>query len=93
MVGVFAAIINEDDPILLTKMWVIGYNANDNSPNRKEYKVMVKDSKVYNLLETGKDYFVSINGVKKRNQSEYIYTFDQLSQIGGTQLAGDGRVE
>jgi hypothetical protein len=56
-------------------MWVIGSNANDNNLNKERYKVMIDDARIYNLLEEGNEYFVNIQGVKKRNQSEYIYTF------------------
>ncbi|MDI2587044.1 hypothetical protein OR571_07985 [Psychrobacillus sp. NEAU-3TGS] len=47
---------------------------------------MIEDSRIYNLLEEGIEYFVNIQGVKKRSQSEYIYTFGQLGLVDGTQL-------
>jgi hypothetical protein len=54
---------------------------------------MIKDSKIYNLLEEGKEYFVSLEGTKKKKQSEYTYTFGQLGIPGGTELIGDGIIE
>ena len=81
------------EPGKYIKMWVIGSNANDNNPNKERYKVMIEDSRIYNLLEEGNEYFVNIQGVKKRNQSEYIYTFGQLGLVDGTQLAGKGKIE
>ncbi|QFF98982.1 hypothetical protein PB01_09125 [Psychrobacillus glaciei] len=81
------------EPGKYMKMWVIGSNANDNSPNKERYKVMIEDSRIYNLLEEGNEYFVNIQGVNKRNQSEYIYTFGQLGLVDGTQLVGKGIIE
>ncbi|KAB2333353.1 hypothetical protein F7731_15995 [Cytobacillus depressus] len=81
------------EPGKYIKMWVIGSNANDNSPNKERYKIMIEDSRIYNLLEEGNEYFVSIQGVKKRNQSEYVYTFGQLGLVDGTQLRGEGKIE
>ncbi|QFG00084.1 hypothetical protein PB01_15310 [Psychrobacillus glaciei] len=81
------------EPGKYMKMWVIGSNANDNSPNKERYKVMIEDSRIYNLLEEGNEYFVSIQGVKKWNQSEYIYTFGQLGLVDGTQLRGEGKID
>jgi hypothetical protein len=75
------------------KMWVIGSNPSDSSPNKLKYKVMIKDARIYNLLEEGKKYFVDLEGIKKKNQSEYTYTFGQLSIPGGTQLRGKGIIE
>ncbi|RAV13570.1 hypothetical protein [Paenibacillus contaminans] len=75
------------------KMWVIGSNSSDSSQNKLKYKVMIKDSRIYNLLEEGKEYFVTLEGVKKKNQSEYTYTFGQLGIPGGTQLTGEGIIE
>ena len=81
------------EPGKYMKMWVVGFNANDSSPNKERYKIMIKDSRIYNLLEEGNEYFVNIQGVKKRNQSEYIYTFGQLGLVDGTQLTGEGKIE
>jgi hypothetical protein len=75
------------------KMWVIGSNANDPDKNKERFKVMIKDSSIYNLLEEGKEYFVTFEGVKKSEESEYIYTFSQLGLPGGTQMRGDGIIE
>jgi hypothetical protein len=75
------------------KMWVIGSNSSDSSQNKLKYKVMIKDSRIYNLLEEGKEYFVDLEGIKKKNQSEYTYTFGQLGIPGGTQLSGEGIIE
>jgi hypothetical protein len=84
---------NHIEPGKYIKMWVIGSNANDNNPNKERYKVMIEDSRIYNLLEEGNEYFVNIQGVKKKNQSEYIYTFGQLGLVDGTQLTGKGKIE
>lgn len=81
------------EPGKYMKMWIIGSNANDNSPKKERYKVMIEDSRIYNLLEEGNEYFVNIQGVKKRNQSEYVYTFGQLGLVDGTQLRGEGKIE
>lgn len=81
------------EPGKYIKMWVIGSNANDNSPNKERYKVMIEDSRIYNLLKEGNEYFVNIQGIKKRNQSEYVYTFGQLGLVDGTQLTGEGKIE
>lgn len=81
------------EPGKYMEMWVIGTNANDNSPNKERYKVMIEDSRIYNLLDVGSEYFVNIHGVKKRNQSEYKYTFGQLGLVDGTQLTGEGEIE
>jgi hypothetical protein len=75
------------------KMWVIGSNANDSSPNKERFQVMIEDSRIYNLLEEGNRYFVNIQGVKNRNQSEYVYTFGQLGLEDGTQLTGKGKID
>ncbi|MGP4108895.1 hypothetical protein [Virgibacillus sp. L01] len=75
------------------RMWVTGSNANDNNQNKERYKVMIEDSRIYNLLEEGIEYFVNIQGVKKRNQSEYKYTFSQLGLVDGSQLTGEGKIE
>ncbi len=53
----------------------------------------LKDSRIYNLLEEDEEYFVSIEGTKKDNQSDYLYTFDQLGRPEGTQLRGEGVLE
>ncbi len=95
-VGMFIYIEKKEhhiEPGKYLKMWVVGSNANDVSPDKKRYKVMIEDSRIYNLLEEGNEYFVSIQGVKKRNQSDYIYTFGQLGLPGGTQLSGEGKIE
>lgn len=81
------------EPGQYMEMWVIGSNSSDSSQNKLKYKVMIKDSMIYNLLEEGKEYFVSLEGIKKKNQSEYIYTFGQLSIPGGTQLRGEGIIK
>ena len=66
------------EPGKYMNMWVIGSNSNDNSPNKERYKVIIEDSRIYYLLEEGNEYFVNIQGVKKRNQSEYIYIFGRI---------------
>jgi hypothetical protein len=81
------------EPGKYIKMWVIGSNANDSSPNKERFQVMIEDSRIYNLLEEGNRYFVNIQGVKNRNQSEYIYTFAQLGLEDGTQLTGKGKID
>ncbi|MDX5475954.1 MAG: hypothetical protein LPK00_10515 [Bacillaceae bacterium] len=81
------------EPGKYMKMWVIGSNANDNSTDKEKYKVMIEDSRIYNLLEEGNEYFVTIQGVRKRNQPEYIYTFGQLGLVNGSQLAGEGKID
>ena len=81
------------EPGQYLKMWVIGSNSSDSSQNKLKYKVMIKDSRIYNLLEEGKEYFVTLEGVKKKNQSEYTYTFGKLGIPGGTQLGGEGIIE
>jgi hypothetical protein len=83
------------EPGKFIKMWVIGSNANDNSPNKERYKVIIEDSRIYNLLKEGNEYFVNIEGVKKKNQSKYIYTFGQLglADDDATQLTGKGKIE
>ncbi|MBS4199110.1 hypothetical protein KHA93_05490 [Bacillus sp. FJAT-49732] len=81
------------EPGKYIKMWVIGANANDNNPNKERYKVMIEDSRIYNLLEEDNKYFVNIQGVTKRNQSEYIYTFGQLGLVDVTQLTGKGKIQ
>lgn len=75
------------------KMWVVGSNSYDNSQNKERYKVMIEDSRIYNLLEEGQEYFVLIQGTKKENQSDYIYTFGQLGLPEGTQLVGNGKID
>jgi hypothetical protein len=81
------------EPGKYLKMWVIGTNANDPDKNKERFKVMIKDSSIYNLLEEGKEYFVTFEGVKKSEESEYIYTFSQLGLPDGTQVRGDGIIE
>ncbi|QHW33807.1 hypothetical protein GZH47_25415 [Paenibacillus rhizovicinus] len=81
------------EPGRYLKMWVTGSNSSDSSQSKLKYKVMIKDSMVYNLLEEGKEYFVSLEGIKKKNQSEYTYTFNQVGHPGGTQLSGEGKME
>lgn len=81
------------EPGKYIKMWVLGSNANDKSPNKERYKVMIEDSRIYNLLEEGNEYFVNIQGVKKRNRSDYVYTFGQLGLVDETQLTGEGKIE
>ena len=61
------------EPGKYIKMWVIGSNVNDNSPNKERYKVMIEDSRIYNLLEEGSEYFVNIQGIKKREINLNIY--------------------
>lgn len=56
-------------------------------------KVMVDDSRNYNLLEEGKEYFVSIDGVKTKDMSDFLYTFNQLALPDGTQMIGDGVID
>lgn len=75
------------------KMWVVGSNSYDNSQNKERYKVMIEDSRIYNLLEEGQEYFVLIQGTKKENQSDYTYTFGQLGLPEGTQLVGNGKID
>jgi hypothetical protein len=81
------------EPGKYQKMWVIGTNANDPDKNKERFKVRIKDSQIYNLLEEGKEYFVTFEGVKKSEESEYIYTFSQLGLPDGTQMRGDGIID
>ena len=81
------------EPGKYQKMWVVGSNTNDNTQNKERYKVMIEDSRIYNLLEEGQEYFVLIQGTKKENQSEYTYTFGQLGLPEGTQLVGNGKID
>lgn len=81
------------EPGKYLKMWVIGMNANDPDKNKERFKGMIKDSSIYNLLEEGKEYFVTFEGVKRSEESEYIYTFSQLGLPDGTQVRGDGIIE
>lgn len=81
------------EPAKYMKMWVNGSNASDTDPNKTRYKVMIKDSSIYNLLEEGKEYFVTLEGIKKRNQEEYVYTFGQIELPGGSNLRGEGIIE
>lgn len=80
------------EPGKYMKMWVVGSNAFDDSTDKPRYKVMIKDSRIYNLLEENETYFVIIDGIKKRNQEHYVYTFGQLGLLDGTRLSGEGRV-
>lgn len=75
------------------KMWVIGSNVNDDDPNKERYKIMIDDSRIYNLLEEGNQYFVLIQGERKYKQAEYTYTFGQLGLPEGTQLVGKGIID
>ncbi|GGI15561.1 hypothetical protein GCM10007380_28600 [Gottfriedia solisilvae] len=54
---------------------------------------MIEDSRIYNLLEEGKEYFVVIEGIEKRRQSNYTYTFSQLGLPEGTQMSGKGKID
>lgn len=75
------------------KMWVVGSNASDDGNSKEKYKIMIIDSRIYNLLEEGKEYFVTIEGTKENKQSDYLYTFGQLGLPEGTQLTGEGIIE
>lgn len=81
------------EPGKYIKMWVIGSNTNDTTKNKTKYKVMIDDSRIYNLIEEGKEYFVSVQGSKEAQTTDYIYTFGQIGIVGGTQLAGKGKIE
>ncbi|MBS8264004.1 hypothetical protein DYI25_06100 [Mesobacillus boroniphilus] len=81
------------EPGKYQKMWVMGTNANDPDKNKERFKVMIGDSRIYNLLEEGKEYFVTFQGVKKNEESEYIFTFSQIGNPEGTQMSGDGIIE
>ena len=90
-------IIEEKDhyiePGKYQKMWGVGSNANDPDKNKERFKVMIDDSRIYNLLEEGKEYFVTFQGVKKNEESEFIYTFSQLGLKEGTQMRGEGIID
>jgi hypothetical protein len=81
------------EPGKYIEMWVIGSNGSDSSQNKMKYKVMIKDSRIYNLLEEGNEYFVSLEGIKKKTQSDYTYTFGQIGLLDGTQLSGEGIID
>ena len=81
------------EPAKYMKMWAVGSNTFDNNPDKSRYKVMIRDSKIYNLLEEEREYFVTIHGTKKRNQEDYIYTFSLLALLDGTRLSGEGKIQ
>ncbi|RSD29051.1 hypothetical protein [Mesobacillus subterraneus] len=81
------------EPGKYQKMWVVGSNANDPGPNKERFKVMIEDARIYNLIEEGKEYFVSFQGEKKMEDPEYLYTFGQIEIPGGTQMAGEGVIK
>jgi hypothetical protein len=83
------------EPGKYLEMWVIGSNGSDSSQNKNKmkYKVMIKDSRIYNLLEEGNEYFVSLEGIKKKTQSDYTYTFGHIGLLDGTKLSGEGIID
>ncbi|MFB7142794.1 hypothetical protein ACFCYN_24680 [Gottfriedia sp. NPDC056225] len=72
------------------RMWFIGYNAAEKEVNRKPYKIYVEDAMVYNLLEIGKTYAVSVESTRKDKKFGYVYKVIQISNQEKYQLTGTG---
>ncbi|UCZ54911.1 hypothetical protein LGQ02_09265 [Bacillus shivajii] len=76
-----------------TEMWIVVYNAYDSNENTERYKVMIKDSRIFNLIEEGEEYFMDIASYKQDSDGEFIYKINQISpNPDGTNLMGEGRM-
>jgi hypothetical protein len=95
-IGFGGVIIEEKDyhvePGRYTEMWIVVYNAYDSNENTERYKVMIKDSRIFNLIEEGEEYFMAITAYKQNSNGEFIYKINQLAKPDGTNLSGEGRL-
>jgi hypothetical protein len=90
-------IIEEKDyhiePGSYQEMWIVVYNAYDSNEDTERYKVMIKDSRLFNLIEEGEEYFMSITAYKKNSEDQFIYKIDQIANPADeTDMRGEGRM-
>ena len=71
------------------EMWVVGYNGAEIDEKIENYKVYIKDSNVYNLIEKDQSYMFSISSISEEGNERYY--LDVISPPNGTQLTGEGR--
>ncbi|RXJ04447.1 hypothetical protein DS745_03415 [Anaerobacillus alkaliphilus] len=75
------------------EMWIIGYNAHEKKENRERYKIFIKESMVYNLIEEGEEYMVSFKSFREDEEFGYVYKLEQISNQEEYQLRGKGRIK
>jgi hypothetical protein len=81
------------EPARYQEMWIVVYNAYDSNENTERYKVMVKDSNIFNLIDEGEEYFMSITAYKKDSDGEFIFKIDQIAKPADeTNMRGEGRM-
>lgn len=75
------------------QMWIIGYNAYDESEGKETFKVFIKDANVYNLIEENQEYVISFSAKHQDGSKNNIYSLDWISLPHGGQLRGDGLID
>ena len=74
-------------------MWIIGYNAYEDSEGRETFKVFIKDANIYNLIEENQEYVISFSAKHQDEAINNIYSLDWISLPHGGQMRGDGLID
>ena len=82
----------EIEPGEYMEMWVIGYDQDEEEKYREQYKVMIQDDNIYNLLKEGETYFVRLSGSRNDSEENFLYTISQIARPDGDQLRGEGKI-
>ncbi|MFA9458478.1 hypothetical protein ACERJO_17170 [Halalkalibacter sp. AB-rgal2] len=75
------------------QMWIIGYNAYEESKERQTFKVFLKDANIYNLIEENQEYVISFSAKHQDESKNNIYSLDWISLPHGGQLRGNGLID
>ncbi|WP_368505144.1 hypothetical protein AB3N04_05725 [Alkalihalophilus sp. As8PL] len=75
------------------QMWIIGYNAYEDSEGKEPFKVFIKDANVYNLIEENQEYVISFSAKHQDESNNNIYSLDWISLPDGGQMRGDGLID
>ncbi|MFA9559470.1 hypothetical protein ACERII_19350 [Evansella sp. AB-rgal1] len=75
------------------QMWIIGYDAYDESESRETFKVFIRDANVYNLIEENEEYVISFSAKHQDESNNNIYSLDWISLPHGGQISGDGLID
>ncbi|MEC2074175.1 hypothetical protein [Alkalihalophilus marmarensis] len=75
------------------QMWIIGYNAYEDTEGREPFKVFIKDANVYNLIEENQEYVISFSAKYQDESNNNIYSLDWILLPDGGQMRGDGLID
>ncbi len=75
------------------QMWIIGFNAYEESEGRETFKIFIKDANVYNLIEENQEYVISFSAKHQDESNNNIYSLDWISLPDGGQMRGDGLID